>query len=268
MHINEADIATFRSDGVVALRQMVSADWLEELAVAIEDDINNPGPFYHGYVADNGAGRFHGNLRIWESHDIFRRFCCESEMPEIARELFGSEQVNLLYDQLFVKEPGTLNPTRWHNDQPYWPIRGTQVLSIWVALDPTTLDSGALEFVKGSHLWNRHFQPEVFGRASVEAYERNPDYEPIPDFDSLRDSYEIISHDLDPGDVYVFHGLTVHGAPGNSSKTLRRRGYAVRYTGDDVRYSSHPGTNKGLRNGSLKDGDDLSCDQYPRVLPR
>ena len=122
--------------------------------------------------------------------------------------------------------------------------------------------------MKGSHLWDKHYQPEVFGRANVENYERNPDYEPIPDIDNLRDNYKIISYDLEPGDVNVFHALTVHGAPGNSSKTLRRRGYAVRYTGDDVRYSTHPGTNKNLRNTTLSDGDALSCDQYPLVLAR
>ena len=25
--------------------------------------------------------------------------------------------------------------TRWHNDQPYWPVRGRQVLSFWIARD-------------------------------------------------------------------------------------------------------------------------------------
>ena len=42
---------------------------------------------------------------------------------------------------------------------------------------------------------------------------------------------------------------------GNTSKQVRRRGYTVRYTGDDVIYSSHPGTNRALRNSLLKDGE-------------
>ena len=155
--------------------------------------------------------------------------------------------------------------TRWHNDQPYWPMSGDQVLTIWVALDVTTQASGALEFIRGSHKWKRFFQPEVFGKTETAEYEVNADYEPMIDVDAQRSEYDIISFDLDPGDVYVFHGLTVHGAGGNYSHD-RRRGYAVRYTGDDVTYSSRAGTNLGLRTAQKEDGEILDCEQYPRVL--
>ena len=174
--------------------------------------------------------------------------------------------MNLLYDQLFVKEAGTMNRTRWHNDQPYWPIRGWQVLSIWVALDKTTADNGALEFIRSSHLWKRWFQPEPFGKtAAMHEYEPNPDYEPIPDIEAARGEYDIISWNLEPGDVYVFHGLIVHGAGGNQMSN-RRRGYTVRYTGDDVVYDQRPGTNTHLRNTMLKEGDLLDSEQYPVVI--
>jgi hypothetical protein len=138
-------------------------------------------------------------------------------LPELAAEILASEKINLLYDQLFVKEPKTPNRTRWHNDQPYWAMRGWQVLSFWIALDPVDKQNGALEFIPGSHRWGRWFQPEIFGKgAGIEQYERNLDYEPMPDIESARERYEIISWDLSPGDVYVFHALTVHGAGGNS----------------------------------------------------
>ena len=159
-----------------------------------------------------------------------------------------------------------MNPTRWHNDQPYWPIDGSQTLSFWVALDPTTRETGALEFIRGSHRWERFFQPEVFGRNTLDQYERNPDYEPIPDFDAARDEHDIVTFDLEPGDVYAFHALTVHGAGGNLSANTRRRGYTVRYTGDDITYSARPGTNKGLRNPQFRTGDRLDGPQYPVVL--
>ncbi len=77
--------------------------------------------------------------------------------------------------------------------------------------------------------------------------------------------YDIISWDLEPGDVYVFHGLTVHGAGGNATINRRRRGYTVRYTGDDIVYDTRSGTNNHLRNTALKDGDALDSEQYPVV---
>lgn len=266
--VDQTDIDAFHENGAIVLREVVSDEWLDVLGKAVEADISSPGPFYHGYEPEGGKGRFHGNLRTWECHEGFKRFCLESPMPAIARQIMGGDRVNLLYDQLFVKEPGTTNPTRWHNDQPYWPMDGYQVLTIWVALDKTTAQSGALEFVRGSHKWNRFFQPEVFGKNASSGYEQNPDYESMIDVDADREQYDIISFELEPGDVYVFHGLTVHGAGGNFSQTDRRRGYAVRYTGDDVTYSTRLGVNAGLRNATKADGDRLDSAQFPLVLNR
>ena len=67
------------------------------------------------------------------------------------------------------------------------------------------------------------------------------------------------------GDLLAFHALIVHGSGGNHSKELRRRGYAVRYTGDDVFYSKHKGSHLDLRNPELKDEDVLDSKQYPVV---
>ncbi len=263
--VTQSEIDAFNNDGVVALRNVLDDEWLERLAAAIEDDIKEPGPFYHGYDADEGL--FHGNLRLWEHHPVFGEFCLKSHLPAIARKFFDSKKINLLYDQLFVKESKMSQRTRWHNDQPYWPIKGLQVISIWIALDKTTAENGRVEFIRGSHLWQRWFQPEPFGKTeAVTEYEKNPQYEDIPDIEADRDSYDIISWDLEPGDVYVFHGMTVHGAGGNLLSDRRRRGYTVRYTGDDVTYDLRPGTSKPLHNDLLKDGAAMDSDRYPLII--
>ena len=259
-----SDEATFERDGVVALRGVVDGNWIERLRAAVERDIDAPGPFHHGYETE--SGRFHGNLRTWEGDADLRAFCFESGLPALAARLLGAHRVNLFYDQIFVKEPNTDERTRWHNDQPYWPVRGWQILSFWVALDPVTRDSGAVEYIRGSHRWDRWFQPEPFGKTSaVAAYERNPRFEDVPDIEAARGDYDIVSFDLEPGDVAAFHGLTVHGAAGNTRSDRRRRGYAVRYTGHDARYCGEPGSNANLRNPDLRDGDPLDSAQYPVV---
>ncbi len=260
------EISEYQQLGATVIRQCVDADALVKLSSAVEADIHSPGPFYHGYRSEAGRGSFHGNLRLWEHDDTFREFCLASQLPRLAAEFLNSQRVNLLYDQLFVKEPGTPNRTRWHNDQPYWPIRGGQVLSFWIALDPVTHDSGALEFIVGSHRWGRWFQPQAFGDTVGQSeYAANPDYEPIPDIQNHRDDYDIVSWDLEPGDAYVFHGLTVHGSGGNRHPSHRRRGYAVRYTGDDVVYDSRVGTNASLCSEGHRDGMVLTSSRYPVV---
>ena len=105
-----------------------------------------------------------------------------------------------------------------------------------------------MEFVRGSHRWGKWFQPEKLSDTKGhDDYERNLNCVRVPYIDSARADYEILTRDLEPGDVYVFHGLTVHGAGGNHREDVRRRGYAVRYTGGDVRYDTRPGTNEHLR---------------------
>jgi hypothetical protein len=128
--------ADFDRDGAVLMRDVVPAGWRSVLADAIERDIAAPGPYFVGYRPQ--LGRFHGNQRIWENDEGFRSFCCEGPLRALAARLLGSERLNLFYDQLFIKEPGTPQRTRWHNDQPYWPVRGWPVMSFWLPLDPVT----------------------------------------------------------------------------------------------------------------------------------
>ena len=262
--VTPADIESYDRDGAVLLKGVVGPEWLDRVAAAIERDIETPGPFFHSYDTE-GKGRFHGNLRIWQTDPDFRAYCFESGLPKLAARFFGASRANLLYDQLFVKEPGTAQPTRWHNDQPYWPVRGWQVMSFWLALDPTTAENGRLEFVRGSHRWDRWFQPEAFGKTEVNTYDENPDYETMPDIDAARGDYDIVAWDMEPGDVIAFHALAVHGAGGNLRDDVRRRGYTVRYTGDDARFDPRPGTAKALWADGLKEGDRMDCDLYPVV---
>ena len=64
--------------------------------------------------------------------------------------------------------------------------------------------------------------------------------------------------------LLVHQPLSVHGAGGNLRSDVRRRGYAVRYIGNDVRYSGHSGTNEHLRNDDYEDGDVLTGLSYLR----
>jgi ectoine hydroxylase-related dioxygenase (phytanoyl-CoA dioxygenase family) len=263
--VHQSTIDAYDKDGVVVLRQVLNEESLVKIAEAIEDDIRDPGPFYHGY--DSEEGMFHGNLRLWENHNTFKEVCLNSHLATIAQSFFNSKKINLLYDQLFVKESRMSQRTRWHNDQPYWPVEGQQVLSIWIALDKTTSENGRVEFVRGSHKWKRWFQPEPFGKTeAIAQYEKNPKYEDIPDIESDRGSYDIVSWDLEPGDVYVFHAMTVHGAGGNQLHDRRRRGYTVRYTGDNVTYDPRIGTSQPLHCPALTAGDAMDCEQYPLVI--
>jgi len=109
------------------------------------------------------------------------------------------------------------------------------------------------------------FQPETFAPSASDPYEQNPRFLKMTDIESERDAHKIVSFDMQSGDVLAFHALVVHGSCGNQSSTKMRRGYVVRYTGDDAVYTTDIGSHKDLRNPLLKEGDKLDSEQYPVV---
>lgn len=254
--------ADFEKDGVALVRHALDDMWVARLREAVERDIAEPAPGYHGYKSEDGNGRFHGNFDLWRTDEDFRAACLDSPLPRLAALLMQTDRVNLLYDQLFVKEPGTMSPTPWHNDQPYWPVKGWPVMSFWIALDPVTKDSGAVEYIRGSHKWDRWFQPKTFAKGGYD-YEQNPSYEPMIDVEGERAKHDIVSWDMAPGDAIAFHGLTVHGSGGNQRQDVRRRGYSVRYTGRGVVFDARPGTNPKLSEGGHPNGVELDSHRYP-----
>ena len=249
--IDSAAQRSFDKDGVVLIPSFINMSTVQRMRLAIDRALVH-------------SANYFDRVRIWEDDPDCAWYCLESAAPALAAELLKTSKVNLFFDQVFTKEPGA-PATPWHNDQPFWPVRGWPVITIWLALDEITADSGSLEFIAGSHLWNLWFQPFEDGPdgSSKGIYELNPEYQPLPDFDAERGRYRISSWSMNPGDAIAFHALTVHGAHANSHSQKSRRGYAVRYTGKETTYHQGLGVNPQLLNDELSLGDHLDSKQYP-----
>ena len=91
----------------------------------------------------------------------------------------------------------------------------------------------------------------------------------MPDIQADRGAYDIVAFDMEPADCIVFHGLTVHGAPGNTSLERRRRALSTIWLGDDTTFAARPGPVRPLFEGhGLAPGDPSDCEYFPRVWPR
>lgn len=253
--IADAEIAAYEHDGVVCLREIMDLSWIAFLQDAVDRAMAMPGTDAEDYTAQGGAGRFFGDLDLWKRLPEFRHFVFASPCAEIAGTVMRSTKINLLYDQLLVKEPGTRERTPWHQDQPYWAVDGRQVCSIWLPLD-TVPEATCVEYVRASHLWGPHC-PNRFADGTPYAGTGLP---PLPDIEANRARYDILRWALEPGDCLVFQAMIVHGAPGNASAEHRRRALATRWTGDDARYARRAGevaiprTDPGLAHGAILDG--------------
>lgn len=253
--ITQQQIDAFDRDGFVLLPGAIDESWRARLAAAIERRLAaKPGTEYFTH------------FRVWEHDPVFAEFCLKSSAPAMVARLLKTDRVNLLYDQLFVKEPGTATRTGWHNDQPYWPVRGWPVMTLWLALDDIGLENGALEFIPGSHKWNRWYRPfHADERGDFARYKVGDDplFVDLPDFEAERDKYDIVPVEMAAGDAVAFHALSVHAARGNHHASARRRGYSVRYVGRGATFYPGPATNSWLQDDTLKPGDPINSAMFP-----
>jgi len=267
-NIPPQDIDNFERDGIVCLRQAFDPAWVNELQqlaeVMLTADDRHPEQSQELSKEDDD-GRFFNEMFIWPRNSDFKRVIFNSPISAFAGTILGSTKVNVLFDQLLIKEPGTQEPTPWHQDIPFWPFQGDQICTLWLALDEVTADSGAVEYVKGSHRWGKKYQPKSFvgdGRYQQEGLD------PLPDFDAMRSELDIVSFEMAPGDCTLHHGLTLHAAPGNSRTDRRRRAYITRWAGDDVTYDPREGTQPMLHEPGLNAGDSVDSELWPVIWRR
>ncbi len=259
--IADEEVRAFQEDGVVLLKGMFEMDWVERVRELAEADMSTPGKMKQELAGEGDPGRFFNDTFLWPRNDEFRDIVFHSPAAGVAARLMEAGKVNIVFDQFLIKEPGTLERTRWHHDLPYWPIDGQQVCTLWLALDPVDAASGAVEYVKGSHKWGQRYKAEAFlGEGRY-----REDLPPVPDIDDMRGDLEFLQFELEPGDCTVHHGLLVHGAPGNRTVDRRRRAYITRWAGDDVVYSPRPGIQPMLWDPDIPSGGPLDSDLWPVV---
>lgn len=233
MTLDTGLIERYRRDGVARLEQVIAPEWIEALRAGVEANMTRPGPYAKLYTPEGQPGKFFGDYCNWQRIPEYRRFFVASGLAAIAAQLMDSRKVNLYHEHVLVKEPGTREKTPWHHDQPYYPVDGEQIVSFWVPLDPVPR-STCPQYVAGSHRWGKWYAPKRFADAKDHA-NTSADYEAVPDEETLRREHALVAYDLAPGDCIAFHGLTLHGAPGNE-QSGRRRAFAARFTGDDARF--------------------------------
>ncbi len=269
--VSEADIAAFRDDGVVCLRGVLSPEWTERMQAPVANAMCAPETVDMTTMATalddshaTGKGRFFAGTDHWLRDDEFLAFGTETPLAQVAAELLGSAKIWLYEDSILVKEAGSSERTSFHQDLGYFHVDGEQVATIWCPLDPVTTENGALGFVRGSHLWGKDFKPNLFVSDTPIPHTEGAD---LPDVDAAPGDYEIISFDMEPGDITVHQGRTLHGSPPNLSESVARRVISMRFCGDDTRYRRKPGVPQ-KEHHTVADGASLDASEgLPLAFP-
>ncbi|MGQ0610456.1 MAG: phytanoyl-CoA dioxygenase family protein [Paracoccaceae bacterium] len=260
MQITPQTIKDYQTRGAVLIKGLW-ADWVDTLRAGVARNMAEPGPYAAENLKPGEAGRFFDDYCNWQRIPEFDRVIRGSAVAEVAAALMGSDYVQLFHDHVLVKEPGTTKPTPWHQDGPYYFVRGRQTVSFWSPLDPVR--EASLRCVSGSHLWPREVLPTRW-LAETSFYPEEGKYMPVPDPDA--EGMEVLEWQMEPGDAVAFNYLTLHGARGNTS-AARRRAFSLRLVGEDARYVERPGrTSPPFPGHGMQPGQRLREDWFPVLL--
>lgn len=272
--ITSAQRQRYRSDGFVALRGVLPVELVHALGDAVDRAVEDPvttadmsalGDTLRARSEDDpDRGRFRSGVDHWRHDPEFRAFALESPLPGLVADLLESRVLHLYEDSVLVKEPNTREPTVFHQDLPYFSVDGESVCTTWVPLDRVTRATGAMGYVRGSHLDRTEWRPNLFVSRDPVPGSTGTD---VPDLHLDPGDADIVWVEAEPGDVVVHHARTLHGAGPNTSAGTSRRAVSVRYCGDDATYASRSLTPKPHHDG-MTEGELLRPPAFPVAWPR
>ncbi|WP_214628469.1 phytanoyl-CoA dioxygenase family protein [Paenibacillus agaridevorans] len=150
-----------------------------------------------------------GNL--WQKSEEVKRFVLAKRFAKIAADLMGVEGVRIYHDQALFKEPGG-GHTPWHQDQIYWPLDTDKTITMWMPLVPIPQEVGTMSFASGSHKLG-YVNKQTISDESHKTLGQFIEGKGIPQV-----NYGAMS----PGDATFHSGWTMHSAPGNPTKHMRK----------------------------------------------
>ena len=241
--LSKEEVVSFRTNGVVKVSGAVDPSWIPELLTVADVQLTKPSKWVNDLNAGASENRLFTDRYLWRHNDVIHRFVHDSGCARLAAQAMGSNSARFYFDHLLIKKVNTPTITPWHQDAPYWPFRGKQIASIWLALTPVTVEGSGMEFVRGSHLDDVYYLPEVFGGAENKSGQWANEQQgvAVPDIEANREEYDIVSFDMAPGDALIFSAWILHGARGNSSSTQDRVALSTRWLGDDVLWDPREG---------------------------
>jgi hypothetical protein len=229
-------------DGVVRLQGALTPDAFRKVEAAVEWSLGNPSPTAVQFYRDEPARFFEDR---GQNH---AGLVAQIGLDTMMKALWGVDRLWYMGEQLFLKDGGASRRTPWHQDTSYLRMMGSQLVACWISLDPLP-KAQCLEFVRGSHKGPLH-NGSAFAADDDTAplYKRSP-LPRLPDIQADRDSFDIVSWDVEPGDILVFHLGALHGGAG-TVPGLRRRTISMRFMGPDVVFDGRPRDDIGAQEGN------------------
>ncbi|HUC60490.1 MAG TPA: phytanoyl-CoA dioxygenase family protein [Alphaproteobacteria bacterium] len=214
----------FEEDGFFFLRDLLTPAETAELSRRIDDlmdgRIARPGMFFQ---RDSGTGDYDGvqwdttrfsgpsrdyrKIKGFEYDPLFLALFQCATIRSLSEALIGPA-VSSMRAMLFNKPARIAGELPFHQDvSAKWPMSASPSLTLWIALDDATVESGCMEFAVGSHKHGR------IGDGHLLKAEDEARYAPA-------DRRRMI--ELEAGDAVVFHCALLHRSGPNKTDNSRR----------------------------------------------
>ncbi len=145
------------------------------------------------------------------------------EVLDLVEPILGPD-IALFASHFICKPKGDGRKVPWHEDSFYWKgmIDPMEVVTVWLAIDPSTEENGCMFVKPGTH------------RTAQQGFSRYEDVDASQNVfateivDSDRNPYEEVPVILKPNRASLHDGRLMHGSAANTSN-FRRCGYTMRY---------------------------------------
>lgn len=216
LSLSDKEIEAYQAEGLIVpayrLPRAQLARLREGLDQLIKDNPNVRGEkLISAHVSENPSEAVRGNK-------IFLDLACDRSILDLLEDVIGPDII-LWGAHVFCKPAGDGKEVPWHQDGHYWPIRPLATCTVWVAIDDSTRENGAMRYIPGSHKSGlyKHLTD------SSDALALNQVMAP-----GLVDESKAKDDVLEGGQFSLHDVYLVHGSPANRS-AKRRAGLALRY---------------------------------------
>lgn len=241
--ISDEQIESFRRDGFVRVRGVISPEEAQHYADAALDFSKRTGSYYDNEI-------FKQIVNVWQDDEPMKQLTLHPNVAAVAEKLAGVS-LRLWHDQILIKPPLKSKPTEFHQDQPYWPhANSSHPISCWIALCDVPVERGCMSFIPGSH------------RALGLEAQRLDDPRSLFTICPELEWEQRVTVPLRAGDCTFHHGLCAHMATPNLTDEARVA-HVVIFMDATTTFVArpHPVTAPlGLAEGDLLDGE-----LFPRV---
>ncbi len=180
---------------------------------------DGPGPQTRGH---KGATLNYRKIQDLELDDLFLAYMQHPLFRNVCARTYGPDVPVACFRAMFMNKPaGHGHDLTWHQDR-WTDLDRDPLITVWTALDRSTVDNGCVKIIPGSHKWGLVNPENASGFLSPEQIEER----------TQRARHVYL--ELEAGEVVLLHNWLLHSSGANRTD-VPRRAFSVCYM--------HAGTN-------------------------